>query len=813
MKVSLNWLREFVNFRMEEKKVASLLNGKTMEVKKILPYYLQKKSFKNIIVGEIKDISVHPSSDKFGIAEVYCGEAVGIKRIVFTKAGLDIKIGEKPMIATKGAIFEDGLKIRDKAIFGIVSEAAFCSEKDLGLPLNISSIVKFPLEELGATAYDIFELNDTVLEFDLEPNRPDLFGIMGFAYELSAILDKDIILPELYNEIEFIPGRNYSSKENELTVNVENKGLIPSYIAVKISGIEIKESSMDIKNRLIKSGIRPVNNIVDLTNIVMIETSQPLHAFDAGKISGDIISARSAVDGESVVTLDGKERKLTKDDMVIADENKIVALAGVMGAADSEIDTDTTTLIVESANFNMSNIRRTSRRLSIRTDASTRFEKGISPYLSLFGIKRFLYLLSKYVGVPSVSCYAYDIADAGKPDVYEIDLKDLCDFLGDTAVASKACGFLKRLGYEITDDKPKNVESEALQSIKVSPPYFRSDISENINIYEDVFRIYGYDNIKSSMPVGILTPPQKNLGYETSKHFRNLLRCVGFTEIVTPSLVGKRDIALSGAGDAGVLALKNPVSIDRSFFRISLIPDIINILSQNSKKHKNIKIFEIGKIYLDERHDGDYPVLEKDVLCGAICSGIKYGKQDTEFYYGKGIIEFLFKESGIKKITYSKISDDLIFDEDVSLEVLIGKNRVGIFGEIKKGFLEEFKLDYRVFVFNLDMDYIKDFISFKRSFVQPGKYPEIEQDISIIVDSGIEYASIEKHIKGFSKLIKNVKLADVYRGKQIKEGKISFLIRYDAISPNRTLTMEEVNLLRDNLIKELNDRFGVTLRD
>ncbi|HEC24450.1 MAG TPA: hypothetical protein ENI54_00310, partial [bacterium] len=291
-----------------------------------------------------------------------------------------------------------------------------------------------------------------------------------------------------------------------------------------------------------------------------------------------------------------------------------------------------------------------------------------------------------------------------------------------------------------------------------------------------------------------------------------LLRCVGFTEIVTPSLVGKRDIALSGTGK-GVLTLKNPVSVDRSFFRISLIPDIINILSQNSKKHKNIKIFEIGKIYLDERHDNDYPVLERDVLCGAICSGIKYGKQDTEFYYGKGIIEFLFKESGIKKITYSKVSDDFIFDEDVSLEVSIGKNRAGIFGEIKKGFLEEFKLDYRVFVFNLDMDYIKDFISLKRSFVRPGRYPEIEQDISIIVDSGIEYASIEKYIKGFSGLIKNVKLADVYRGKQIKEGKISFLIRYDAMSPNRTLTMEEVNLLRDNLIRELNVRFGVTLRD
>jgi phenylalanyl-tRNA synthetase beta chain len=762
-------------------------------------------------VGEIKSITEHPSSDKFGIAEVYGGETVGTKKIVFTKEGLDIKVGEKPLIATKGTVFEHGLKIRDKAIFGVISEAAFCSEKDLGMQLNTSSIIKFPFEKIGRTAYDIFELNDAVLEFDLEPNRPDLFGVLGFAYELSAILDKDMILPELYGGIEFEPTGKFSSKESELAVNVENKDLVPSYIAVKISGVKIKESSMDIKNKLLKGGIRPINNIVDLTNIVMLETAQPLHAFDAGKLEGGKINARHAKEGESVISIDGRERKLSGSDIVIADKNKIIAIAGVMGSSNSEIDENTADIIVEAANFNMSSVRKTSRNLSLRTDASTRFEKGLHPSLSVFGIRRFLHLLDKYAAGFNVSCHAYDINEFGRPKIYEIKLNDLSDFLGDSAVKNKASRFLSRLGYEIIDSKSENAGGGG--SISVIPPYFRSDIAEDVNIYEDVFRIYGYDNIKSSVPSGILRPPQKNPNFETSMFFRNLLRCNGFIEIISPSLTGEKEISISIAGGdkTGVLELKNPVSKDYSFFRISIIPDLLKAVSQNYKKYKNIKIFEIGKIYLGEG-SGGYPVAEKNILCGIVCTGIKHSSRETEFYNGKGVVELLLKESGIKKFAFNKADANAFYNENTALEILIAKNRVGIFGEIKKEILDEFKIEYKVFAFEFYIDFVKDFISGKKSFIQPNKYPGIEQDISIVADSGIEYAAVEKFIKGFSALIKNVRLVEVYSGKQINEGKISFLIRYDAIAEDRTMTMEEVNLLRGGLLKELNVRFGITLR-
>ena len=816
----MNWLKEFVNFNTDAEKIANLLNTRTMEVEKFFPYFSQKKSFQNIVVGEIKSITEHPSSDKFGIAEVYGGETVGTKKIVFTKEGLDIKVGEKPLIATKGTVFEHGLKIRDKAIFGVISEAAFCSEKDLGMQLNASSIIKFPFEKIGRTAYDIFELNDAVLEFDLEPNRPDLFGVLGFAYELSAILDKDTVLPELYGGIEFEHTGKFSSKESELAVNVENKDLVPSYIAVKISGVEIKESSMDIKNKLLKGGIRPINNIVDLTNIVMLETAQPLHAFDAGKLDGGKIIARHAKEGESVISIDGKERKLSGSDIVIADKNKIIAIAGVMGSSNSEIDENTADIIVEAANFNMSSVRKTSRTLSLRTDASTRFEKGLHPSLSVFGIRRFLHLLDKYAAGFNVSCHAYDINEFGRPKIYEIKLNDLSDFLGDSAVKNKASRFLSRLGYEIIDSKSENAGGG--ESISVMPPYFRSDITEEVNIYEDVFRIYGYDNIKSSVPSGILRPPQKNPNFETSMFFRNLLRCNGFIEIISPSLTGEKEIGISLSDNQAienkllnsggyVLELKNPVSKDYSFFRISIIPDILKAVSQNSKKYKNIKIFEIGKIYTGEESEG-YPVSEKNILCGSVCTGIKNNSREPEFYNGKGVVEFLLKESGIKKFVFNKVDADRFYNENAALEISIGKNRAGIFGEIKKDILDKFKIEHKVFVFEFDIDFIKDFVSDKKSFIQPNKYPEIEQDISIIADGNVEYAAIEKFIKGFSKLIKNVRLADVYSGKQIDGGKISFLIRYDAMADDRTLTMEEVNSLRDDLLKELNARFGITLR-
>jgi phenylalanyl-tRNA synthetase beta chain len=807
----LNWLKEFVNFNTDAEKIANLLNTRTMEVEKFLPYFSQKKSFQNIVVGEIKSITEHPSNDKFGIAEVYGGDTIGTKRIVFTKEGLDIKVGEKPLIATKGTVFEHGLKIRDKAIFGVISEAAFCSEKDLGMQLNASSIIKFPFEKIGRTAYDIFELNDAVLEFDLEPNRPDLFGVLGFAYELSAILDKDTVLPELYGGIEFEPIGKFSSKESELAVNVENKDLVPSYIAVKISGVKIKESGMDIKNKLLKGGIRPINNIVDLTNIVMLETAQPLHAFDAGKLDGCKIIARHAKEGESVISIDGKERKLSGSDIVIADKNKIIAIAGVMGSLNSEIDENTADIIVEAANFNMSSVRKTSRTLSLRTDASTRFEKGLHPSLSILGIRRFLHLLDKYAAGFNVSCHAYDISEFGRPKIYEIKLNDLSDFLGDSAVKNKASRFLSRLGYQIIDNKSENTEGGG--SISVIPPYFRSDIAEDVNIYEDVFRIYGYDNIKSSVPSGILRPPQKNLNFETSMFFRNLLRCNGFIEIISPSLTGEKEISvsISGGDKAGVLELKNPVSKDYSFFRISIIPDLLKAVSQNSKKYKNIKIFEIGKIYTGEESE-IYPVAEKNILCGIVCTGIKHSSREPEFYNGKGVVEFLLKESGIKKFAFNKVDANAFYNENTVLEILIAKNRAGVFGEIKKEILDEFKIEHKVFAFEFRIDFIKDFISGKKSFIQLNKYPEIEQDISIVADSSIEYAAVEKFIKGFSALIKNVRLVEVYNGKQINEGKISFLIRYDAIAEDRTLTMEEVNLLRDGLLKELSIRFGITLR-
>ncbi len=809
MKVSLNWLKEFVYFKTEPEKVASLLNGRTMEVEKIFPYYSQKKSFQNIVLGEIKSISQHPSNDKFGIAEVYAGEALGIKRIVFTKEGLDVKAGDKPLIATKGTVFDHGLKIRDKSIFGVVSEAAFCSEKDLGLQLNIDSIAEFPLLETGMSAYDIFELNDTVLEFDLEPNRPDLFGIMGFAYELAAILDKKIVLPEIYEDLKISAGEKYSSDSNELSVNIEGGEIAPSYIAVKISGLKIKESDLHIKNKLIKSGIRPINNIVDLTNIVMMETSQPLHAFDASKLDGNEIVVRFAAKNETAVTLDGKERKLSDEDIVIADKNKIIAIAGIMGSANSEIDEDTADIIVESANFNMSKIRKTSRALSLRTDASTRFEKGISPALSIYAIKRFLQLLRKYDGDIDITCYAYNIKEDAASKIYEIDLNAMSEFSGDPAVNKKAQTVLSNLGYHVEFSAEEN------NALKVSPPYFRTDISEAVNIYEDILRIYGYDNIKPSMPLGVLSPPLKNANFETYRQFRNLLRYAGFTEIISPSLTGEKEINISVENSFternSVLELKNSISADYAFFRVSLMPDILRSVQQNSRKYKHIKIFEIGKAYIGEKTD-KMPVNEKNVLCGCVCNGIKSSSRDPEFYSGKGIVEFLLKESGIKKFSFDKTSTASFYNENASLEITAGKAKVGIFGEIKKEILDKFKIESKVFAFEFDLDGIKEYISNKKTFMPPNRYPEIEQDISIVCNKSIEYASIEKLIKGYSALIKNVRLEDVYAGKQIEEGKISFLIRYDAIAEDRTLTMEEANELRDGLIKELNNRLGITLR-
>lgn len=802
MKVSLKWLKEFIDFGgMESEKIANFLNNRTMEVEKIIPYS-RKSSFKNIVVGEIKSISAHPSNDNFGVAEVYAGESLGIKRIVFTRAGLEISTGEKVLIATKGAVFENGLKIRDKSIFGVVSEAAFCSEKDLGLDLNISSIVRFPEEEIGRSAYDIFEFEDTVLEFDLEPNRPDLFGILGFAFELSAITGGNLKHPAVYNDMEINPGGKYSSLPDKLNVSVEDKSLSASYIAVKIDNIKISESSSDIKNKLIKCGVRPVNNIVDLTNLVMLETSQPLHAFDASK-TGREIRVAAAGQGETVTTLDGRERKMEGGEILIKSGDTPVALAGIMGGLESGIGESTNSIIVESANFDMSRIRKASRTLALRTDASTRFEKGIHPSMSILGIKRFIYLLKKYYPEVRIESFAYDMDHYKDLQVYNINYRDMADFSGCDIDGPKIFDIVSSLGYSVKD--------KTKEGLSVTPPLFRSDISNKVDIYEDIFRIYGYENIKSTIPYGILYPPAKNKNFETSGIFRNILSSAGFIEIINTSLVGEKDIKIAGTEESEILELKNPISVDHAYFRTSLIPGILRCLSNNMRRYENIKIFEIGKVYHNINTELS-PVSESNFLCGLVSGGKKFGKPDTEFYSGKSLVEYLLKESGVRRFSLSGIEEDNFFDGSVSMAVNIGKERIGIFGEIKKVVAEEFKIDSKAFVFVIDIEKVKNLMSAKKSFTQPPKYPAVEQDISIICGADIEYGAIEKAVKNFSGMIKNVRLVDIYKGKQVGDKKISFLIRYDAYSPEKTLTMAEVNELRDNIIKHLNEKYGIVLR-
>jgi phenylalanyl-tRNA synthetase beta chain len=811
LKVSFNWLKEYVDFTGRESLVPSLLNSRTMEVEKIIAYS-EKKSLKNIIVGEVKEIKPHPTSHNFNIAIVYAGKDAGQKTIVYTKAKAELNIGDKPLLAIKGAIFDDGLKIREKSILGVVSEGAFCSEKELGFSLNIPNILKFPDEPVGKSAYDIFELNDTVLEFDLEPNRPDLFGIQGFAYEMSSIFDKDINLPEIDKGIEFKIGSSYSSKPEELTVTMSNPEAVPCYIAVQIDDIVIKESDLEIKNKLIKSGLRPINNIVDLTNLVMLETAQPLHAFDRNKLSGNKIFPRfNKKNEDTIVTIDSKERKLFDDSIIIADGDKIVALGGIMGSISSAIEAKTNSIVVESANFNMSNIRRTSRLMALRTDASTRFEKGLSPIAAINAMKRIVYLIKKNIPEAKVSCYSYYITDIAKPKEFFIYFNELFNFLGQSIDKNKVIKILSRLGF-------KSRLSEIEDGIFVAAPYFRSDILGAIDIYEEIFRIYGYDKVKSTMPMSILNYPEVNINYQTSKEIKEILSHAGITEIITPSFTGDKELEIISENLNNALELKNPISVEFNYLRTSLIPDSLKILEQNLKKYKDIKIYEIGKIYYSKDNDDNkkyadnYPVVEKNRLCGAFCSGIKLQSEDTEFYRIKGVVEFLFSNLGIKKYHFLQPKEHNIFDTNRTLEIFIGRDSAGFLGEIKTDIVKEFGLEFRVGVFDIDFEVIKEFVSHKKTFTAPSKYPIIEQDISIIASIDLEYGEIEKFIKKFSELVKNIVLIDIYRGKQIEKGKIAYLIRYDASDDSRTLTMKEVNELRDRLVTQLNKNFGIVLR-
>jgi phenylalanyl-tRNA synthetase beta chain len=676
-----------------------------------------------------------------------------------------------------------------------------CSEMELGISDNHEGIMT--LSKDAPVGQPLSEyLGDTIFDIGVTPNRPDCLNMIGIAREVDALTGTKVHLPEVHYEEE------ETSTDKLISIEILNPDLCPRYCGGIIKDVKIKSSPKWMQERLVAAGMRPINNIVDITNFVMLEYGQPLHAFDYYGIGGQKIIVRRAKENERMVTLDGEARPLSSDMLVIADKDHPVALAGVMGGADSEVTEMTSTVLLESANFNNISIRRTSHRLGLISEASSRFDKGLSSDLPMPAIRRAIELMVKFAGGKATR----GIVDAypgfrGPAKPILLSSARSKQVLGVDFGIAKIKETLESLGFECQTKG----ESELLVSI----PYWRTDIKLADDLIEEVARLIGYDKIPTTMLSGEVPQHQPTILRSLRERIQDILVGCGMQEVINYSLTSQ-DV-LEKTKDWGKFKkpvhLANPMSLDQEYLRLSLRGGILADFSANQRHgDKSIMLFEIGKVYLPE--EGQLPC-EIEFLAG-ILGGIKAGKswlvdkEPADFFYAKGILETMFRHLGIEA-TFEAGQDVLLLPVKTAAVRVNGQD-IGIIGELHPDVASAFDISSEpVCLFEIEVEKLVPFLEKPRTFQSIPRYPTNDRDIALIVDAGLPSQKIRDIIQSYPQVCE-VTLFDVYQGEQVPPGKksLAFALRYQSM--DKTLTDEEVDKLQQKIMARLQQEVGAVLR-
>ncbi len=780
MNVSLNWLKEYVNIKnkITPKEIGELLTLHTVEVEglKRLGENLNK-----IIVGKIEKLKAHSNADKLKIAivsdgyknfQVVCGGSNLYEGMLVAFA----KVGAKVKWHGEGELVElESVKLR-----GEKSEGMICASSEIGLENLFSASDEREVVDLkgnfkvGENLALVLNLDDIVYDIDNKSmtHRPDLWSHYGIARELAVLMNSDLKQINI-DEIKV------SDKENKIDVKVEDKKLCPRYMAVAIEGIKIKPSSEKIQKRLIACGMRPINNIVDISNYVMLEIGQPTHAFDADKLGNKIIIKKAKL-GDKITTLDGEERKLDDEMLLITDGKAPIAIAGVMGGGNSEIDNNTTSIILESANFNAVSIRKTSQKLSLRTESSQRYEKSLDPNLCELAIKRIITLIkescpqvkvcSKLVDVKNFKLFNSEI---------KLDINWLNQKIGVDISKGEIIEILKKLGFEVRGSKV----------LKVKVPSWRAtkDISIPEDLIEEVARIYGYKNIKPQMPLASIRPPEINETREFINKIKDLLASAGMTEVYNYSFVNKEQLQRIGIDSSKHIKLANPLTREHTLLRRSLIPNLLNNIVTNQRNYDEIKLFEIGNVFFSAKEQS--PKLGLVYARKESEKEIKQNYKNSNYFKLKGMVDYLFSNFGIEgSYEIKEVGDN-------------EKKNIGI--KTNAVFCE------------LDIEDL--FIACKKAGIKKykpkNKFPFVYRDIAFVLDEKILYNDIRNEILAVDKLIKDVELFDLYLGEKLGEGKKNMAFHIAFLDENKTLSGDEVDKVQGKIVITLNKKFGAVLRD
>lgn len=639
---------------------------------------------------------------------------------------------------------------------------------------------------------------DYIFEFEITANRPDCLAVLGIARETAALSGKKLKVPkDLQAKL-----KSKRKQKPSLSVAIKDPELCFRYTARIIRDVEVGPSADWLKKRIISVGLRPVNNIVDITNFVLFETGQPMHAFDLDKIRGGVC-VRRAKRGEKIITIDNVPRTCTEDMLVIADETGPIAIAGVMGGLETEVNRMTKNILLESAFFNPVSVRRTSRGLGIASESSYRFERRIDNDMVVKASNRASALIEALAGGE-----IGELLDAGKKTCYSksinFDLKKANSILGVSIGKTQAAKILKALGFSVKDKK---------RSVKVTVPSFREDVKSDIDLTEEIARIYGYEKIPLTIPHIIGNTRIKDFATLFEEKIERMLTRLGLNEIITYSLINRSSIKELGIRENEVIAIKNPLSIDQEIMRPTMVPGMLGAISYNiNRKAKRLSLFEIGKLYKEK--EGSYaeePVLSVG-LAGIKHEDWKVRKEEFDFFDIKGVFEKLLAELGFSRISFKK-GKAAPFNGDVNSIIEFDGEAIACLGEVDRKICDRFDIEKKVLYGELYINKLLKKARLGGRYTAFGRYPSITRDISIIVDKGIASSEVTGIIKEVGKrLVKDITLVDYYKGKQIPEGKRGLLFRIEYRSDERTLKDAEVDKLHSEIKSTLSSKLPLSFR-
>lgn len=787
MKLPISWLKDYVDIQVDGKTLADAL---TLSGSKVEGLENPFDILQNIVTGKITKIEKHPEADKLQVCTVDIGQE---EPIIIVTAATNMKEGDVVPTALHQSTLWEGVEIKKGKLRGILSNGMFCSEEELGLKDKgtCDGLMILPHDTIiGVDIKDALNLNGGILDLEITSNRPDCLSILGLAREVAAVYGLPLKKPAM----------DFTTKDStQETIKVSlDTPLVRRYMAREVVDVEIGESPEWIKKRILEAGIRPINNLVDLTNFVMLELGQPLHAFDKREITQGLIRVTEAKGGEVFTTLDGTERTLKEKTLLIQDDEKIIGLAGLMGGLDSEIKEDTTRVILESANFHGVTIRKASAHLNLRTDASTRFDKDIDPNLAELAMDRVCHLIEA-LGIGKVLNYTVDVYNEVRTqNTLTVSASYLNGFLGTEISVENMARILRALEIQV------DLEGDLLH---LQTPTFRNDLFIKEDIAEEVARIYGYNNIQARQP-HVNAPRGGRYPHQLLRQkLERTLVAQGLYESISYSFISRKDLNKLMLPEASPLRnmveIKNPLGEDFSVMRTTMLSSMMESLARNeARSNDEASLYEIGKIYL--KTHGPLP-LEKEILAIGL-----YG-QDL-FYHLKGMVEVLAEEFGLKDLTYER-SAHPSFHPGKSADLFLGKKLLGTFGEIHPKVSRNYQMEKASYLLEMDLAVLYAMATGEKKYQEIPKYPSVTRDIAVILEEDILVQELEKVFKKQGgQLLESYSLFDVYKGTQLPEGKKSVAYNLVYRHKDRTLTDKEVSKVHDKIVRTLEHLLGAVLR-